>query len=116
MHSIRWHGRCIGSVQERLEQWLTEAFRDPKDPHTPVWKTVETKEEWQPATDVHAALQMAHWVQRGDELTLTEEEIELASRLLPEACRAYGEEQPRRDTELKPPPITDSASSEALET
>ena len=47
---------------------------------------------------------MAHWVQRGDDLTLTEEDIELASRLLPEVCRTDGEEQQRRDTEVKPPP------------
>ena len=83
-HTIKWQGRAIGGVQERVEQWLKCAFTNPLDPTPRVWRTAPVAEEWVAQTGVHAALQMAFWIQRDSELRLSEQDIERASRLLPE--------------------------------
>ena len=106
--SIRWHGRSTEGIRQRLEKWLTTAFPQGQDPHPRQWLTIEKTEDWSPETDVHVALQMAHWVERGAELDITDEVVERASRLLPEVCRVQGSEKTRRATE---PPHTPSPPS-----
>ena len=77
-------------------------MQDDKHVEVPAQWTTETSDAgWEPVSDVHAAVQMASWIHGGEEGEWDEDVLEWASRLLPQVCREYGEDQDRRQVPLE---------------